>query len=166
MYVRCGAWGGLADDCVNLSRRGCAGLLRTIGAEYPHLRTDRSWTIGAGTRSWPRRKKTRPPGDNERVWRACNDPVASSERRTNAVIIKVERYAPADPYLGDSVNDVAGRVSPLVSTRPDRSRLRSVRPASTLPDVPIARSLPQLRGTPSCPAKHGFLLLAVGPRRH
>ncbi len=33
-----GAQRVLADDCVNLEQGGLRGLLRTIGAEHPHLR--------------------------------------------------------------------------------------------------------------------------------
>ncbi len=83
----------LADDCVNLEQGGLRGLLRVIGAEYPHLRTTQIDLDGQTEADRLARQLLSGSEEDETAWRhdewftarLCPTGLRPEERRTTVV---------------------------------------------------------------------------------
>lgn len=91
MYVVTrGAQRVLADDCVNLEQGGLRGLLRTIGAEHPHLRATQIDVDEQTGVEQLARQLLATSEEDETAWRdnewyvarLCPTPLRPQERRT------------------------------------------------------------------------------------
>lgn len=90
MYVVTrGAQRVLADDCVNLEQGGLRGLLRTIGAEHPHLRATQIDVDEQTGVEQLARQLLATSEEDETAWRdnewyvaLVSDPLRPQERRT------------------------------------------------------------------------------------